>query len=123
MFFVLLLALGCAARVLLCRRFEPLPATRLADLLRGSRVLPAAVAITSVSEWIAVAAGANRAHWNGATWLQVALLAVVSALGVRAGLAQHRAGAAPGPGRVFADTRAGGPGGYHRLVRGPAAAG
>jgi hypothetical protein len=51
----------------------------------------AAVAVTAVSEWIAVAAGANRAQWNGATWLQVALLAMVSGLGARAALAQVRA--------------------------------
>ena len=33
-----------------------------------------------------MAAGANRAQWNGATWLQVAVLGVITALGIYAGL-------------------------------------
>ena len=91
MFFVPLLTVGCAGRVLLCRRKEPVPATRIGDLLRGGRVLLAAVAVTSVSEWISLAAGANRAQWNGATWVQVDMLAAISVLAIHAGRAQVRA--------------------------------
>lgn len=74
MFFVPLIALCCLARVSLCRKSEPLPVLRVNDLLRGCRVLLAAMGATLLSEWIALAIGENRAQWNGATILQVALI-------------------------------------------------
>ena len=91
MFFVPLLTAGCLARVLLCRRAEPLPVQRVTDLLRGCRVVLGLIVITALAQWAAVAAGANRALWNGATWLQIGFLAVTTVL------AAHRRGpAAPG---------------------------
>ena len=39
MFFVPLVALSCLARVSLCRRSEPLPMTRVRNLLRSCRVI------------------------------------------------------------------------------------
>jgi hypothetical protein len=74
-----LIAALCMPRLLLCRRSEPLPATRIRDLLRGCRVLLAGVGLTLASEWVSVVIGDNRAAWNGATWLQVAVLALLSA--------------------------------------------
>ncbi len=78
MFFVPFVAAYCVVRVPLCRRFEPLPLVRVRDLLRGARVVLLSVALTLVSEWTAVAIGANRSAWNGATLLQVAVLAALS---------------------------------------------
>jgi hypothetical protein len=74
-----LIAVLCMPRLLLCRRSEPLPVTRIRDLLRGCRVLLAGVGLTLASEWVSVVIGDNRAAWNGATWLQVGALALLSA--------------------------------------------
>ena len=84
MFFVPLLAAGSLARVLLCRRAEPLPVQRVTDLLRGCRVVLGLIVVTSLAQWVAVAAGANRSLWNGATWLQIGFLAVTTVLTARA---------------------------------------
>ena len=97
MFFVPFIAACCLARVSLCRRSEPLPVTRVRDLLRGCRVVLAAAAATLVAEWISVAIGENRAQWNGATWLQVGLLALMTALTVRAAVSLRRVPALPLP--------------------------
>jgi len=78
-FMILLIAVLCMPRLLLCRRSEPLPATRIRDLLCGCRVLLAGVGLTLASEWVSVVIGDNRAAWNGATWLQVGALALLSA--------------------------------------------
>jgi len=80
MFFVPLLTVGCLARVLLCRRAEPLSVQRVTDLLRGCRVVLGLIVVTALAEWVAVAAGANRAQWTGATWLQVGFLALTTVL-------------------------------------------
>jgi hypothetical protein len=84
MFFVPLLAVYCLARVPLCRRSEPLPSSRATDLMRGCRLMLAVVVATLLTEWASVATGANRPQWNGATWLQVGLLAAMTVLAVRA---------------------------------------
>jgi hypothetical protein len=97
MFFVPLIAACCLARVSLCRRSEPLPVGRVRDLLRGCRVLLAAAAVTLLSEWVSVAIGANRAQWDDATWLQVGLLALMTALTVRAAVSMRRVPALPLP--------------------------
>jgi hypothetical protein len=78
-FLVPLIAVMCVPRLLLCRRSEPLPATRIRDVLRGCRVVLAGVGVTLASEWVSVVIGDNRAAWNGATWLQVGALALLSA--------------------------------------------
>jgi hypothetical protein len=82
MFFVPLLTAGSLARVLLCRRAEPLPVQRATDLLRGCRVVLGLIMVTSLAQWVAVAAGANHSLWNGATWLQIGFLAVTTVLTV-----------------------------------------
>src|SRR6059058_3089368 len=73
-FFVPLIAVLCVPRLLPCRRPEPLPATRIRDVLRGCRVVLAGVGLTLGSQWVSFMIGDNRAAWNGATWLQVAVL-------------------------------------------------
>ncbi len=78
MFFVPLIAVFCAPRVMLCRKSEPLPAARVRDILRGCRVVVTGVSLTLLTEWIALVIEDNRAQWNRATWLQVALLGVMS---------------------------------------------
>jgi hypothetical protein len=95
MFFVPLIAVCCLARVSLCRRSEPLPSLRVLDLLRGCRVVLAAIALTLLSEWIAVATKANQAQWDRATWLQIGLLVVLTALAGNAGVYLRRASTSP----------------------------
>ncbi len=82
MFYVPLIAAFCVPRVLLCRRSEPLPATRILDLIRGCRVVVVGVSLTLSAEWFSVAIGDNRAQWNDATWLQIGLLVAMSALDI-----------------------------------------
>ncbi|MGD0834069.1 MAG: hypothetical protein ABSA40_06535 [Candidatus Dormibacteria bacterium] len=97
-FFVPLVALLCAARAPLCRRSEPLPIARVQGLLRGCQVAAGAMAITLLTEWAAVAAGANRGAWDGITALLIGSVAVSTAL---TGLAIHdlvRAGMPRGDG-------------------------
>jgi len=91
MFLVPLIAACCLVRVMLCRRFEPLPKPRVVDLLRGCQVVLAAISFTLLTEWIAVAAGANRSAWDRATWLQVGALVLLTALTARAAVNLRRA--------------------------------
>lgn len=79
MFFVPLISLLCAPRVLLCRRSEPLLAARIADVLRGCRVVLAGVSLTLLVEWISFVIGDNRAAWNSTTWPQIGLLSLMTA--------------------------------------------
>jgi hypothetical protein len=78
MFFVPLIAVFCVPRVMLCRRSEPLPAARVLDVLRGCRLVLAGVGLTLLTEWVSVLIRENRAEWNGATWLQIGLLLLMS---------------------------------------------
>ncbi len=78
MFFVPLMALACMPRILLCRRHEPMPASRIRDILRGCRVVVAGSTITLAVEWISVAIMDNRSAWNELTALQIGLLALMS---------------------------------------------
>jgi hypothetical protein len=78
MFFVPLIAISCAPRVLLCRRFEPLLASRIRDVLRGCRVVLAGVSLTLLVEWVSFAIEDNRATWNWATWIQIGLLSLMT---------------------------------------------
>jgi hypothetical protein len=91
-FFVPLIALLCLPRVLLCRRFEPLPSARIRDVLRGCRVVLAGISLTLAAEWISVLIGDNRAQWNWATLLQIALLAMTSAVDLVLIVALRRVG-------------------------------
>jgi hypothetical protein len=78
MFFVPFVAVLCIPRILLCRRSQPLSTARISDVLRGCRAVLTCVSITLASEWIALVIHDNRRAWNGATWLQIGLLAVMS---------------------------------------------
>lgn len=79
MFFVPLIAVLCVPRVLLCRRSQPLPAARIRDVLRACRVVLAGISVTLLAEWISFVIRDNHAQWNQATWLQIGLLAVMTA--------------------------------------------
>jgi len=97
MFFVPLIAVLCAPRVLLCRRAEPLPSARIRDVLRGSRVILAGITLTLAAEWISVFVRDISVQWNGATRLQIGMLVVMSGLDLGGILAVRRAGL-PRPG-------------------------
>ena len=49
-----------------------------------------AIAVTLLSEWIAVAVRASHAKWDGATGLQVGLLVVMKVLACKAGINLRR---------------------------------
>ncbi|ALE06440.1 hypothetical protein AL755_14850 [Arthrobacter sp. ERGS1:01] len=74
-----------AIRTLLCRRNRPLPARRVADLLRLSLAILLVVAITQLGEWIATVLGLHRVQWNAETGWQIAALAAMSAATVVSG--------------------------------------
>lgn len=92
MFFVPLVAVLCAPRVLLCRRAEPLPTARIHDVLRGCRVILAGITLTLAAEWVSVFVRDSSVRWNGATWLQIGMLVVMSGLDAGAVLVVRRAG-------------------------------
>jgi hypothetical protein len=100
MFLVPLAAAFFLVQVSLCRKAEVLPAGRARSVLRGRRVAVIVMTATLASCWISVAAGANRAQWNGsATTALVAGLAVVTGLDIRAVVRLVRA---PRLGRSYA---------------------
>jgi hypothetical protein len=99
MFFVPLIGLFCVPRVLLCRRSDPLSAARIGDVLRGCRVVLAGISLTLLAQWIAVAIRENRGQWNEATWLQIGLLAAMSAASLAVIGELRRVGLPRGAGR------------------------
>ena len=75
----LLVVMG-VLRVQLCRRYEPVPARRVVDLLRVCRVAVGLSLVTQAAEWIAVALGRNSGRWTaGTSWQVVALGALTVA--------------------------------------------
>jgi hypothetical protein len=86
-FFVVLTAAMGGVRISLCRRDGSLPVARVISVLRGGRVLIAAMLMTVVADWISVVLGADRATWNATTATVVVMLALLTALIVAAGLA------------------------------------
>ncbi len=93
----LLVAAG-GLRVQLCRRYEPLSARRLVDLLRVCAAALGACLATEVAEWVAVALRGHYAVWTAVTVWQIAALAVLSAATIAVGVLLHRA--TRGVGRV-----------------------
>jgi hypothetical protein len=90
-FFVPMVASLCLLRLPACRRDQPLPVRRAADLLRAGRVAFAAIALTLVSDWASVALRANRPAWSPATALLVVALAVLTGAAAVGGANLHRA--------------------------------
>jgi hypothetical protein len=86
-----LLVITGALRAQLCRRYEPLPARRLVDLVRAAWVAVWLSGATALAEWIAVALGLHRAEWTAATAWQVAALGVLSVAIIACGVLLHRA--------------------------------
>jgi hypothetical protein len=89
----LLVVIG-VSRIFLCRRDEPLPSRRVADLLRVSSAALGVCLATQVAEWVAVALGRHRGDWTGSTTWQILLLALLTASTVAAGVLTLRAGRA-----------------------------
>ena len=104
LFFVPLIAVLCAPRVLLCRRAEPLPTARIRDVLRGCMVILAGITLTLAAEWISVCVRDVSVQWNGATWLQIGMLVVMSVLDIGGILAVRRAGLPRLGGELAPDT-------------------
>ncbi|MGA7986897.1 MAG: hypothetical protein WCB51_00700, partial [Candidatus Dormiibacterota bacterium] len=105
-FFVPLATLVALVRIALCRRSEPLPASRALGILRCGRVALATMAATVLADWVSVILQANRVEWNGITPWLVVLLALTTVAVAPAGVLVRRAtlrmphardGASPGP--------------------------
>jgi hypothetical protein len=103
-FFVPLTAAMGIVRMSLCRRSVALPIARVVSVLRGARVLVAAMLVTVLTDWISVALHVDRAAWNGATGAIIALLALVTLLVAAAGIGVVRAS------RLVGDLHDGSPG-------------
>jgi hypothetical protein len=78
MFFVPIVATLIAVRMLLCRRAQPLPVHRVAQLLRAAVVSGLLISATYATDWVAVAEHAERSRWNDRTPGLIAALGVVS---------------------------------------------
>lgn len=87
----LLVSIGLL-RVQLCRRYKPLPARRLTDLLRVAGTALGVCLVTEVAQWVAVALGRHQATWTVVTSGQVVVLAGLTAATVGAGVLVRRAG-------------------------------
>lgn len=84
MFFVPLIVVCVLVQVHLCRRAEPLLASRVMAVLRGCRVAVGAITIELLSGWIALALQANRSHWTPlATGIGISLLLLTSLVTVK----------------------------------------
>jgi hypothetical protein len=80
-FFLPIVGAFSAVRLALCRRLEPLPLSRLIDLVHGCVVLMVIAIATAASDWTAVLRGADRGSWSTVTpALVVALGILTSAL-------------------------------------------
>ncbi len=87
MFFVPLIAACLLVQITLCRRAEPLLASRVVAILRGCRVVVTAIAIELLSGWVALALEANKPQWTvPATGIEISLLVLTSLVTVRASL-------------------------------------
>jgi len=79
MFFVPLIAAYFLVPVSLCRKSEPLPVCRVLAILRGCRLAVSAIVVALLTDWAAVASGANHSQWTtGATGILVALLVLAT---------------------------------------------
>jgi len=76
--FVPLLAGGAMARVWLCRRWRPLRAARVRDLLRAAWLVSLSITVTVVADWVAVILGVHRAEWDGPGGLLIGALAILT---------------------------------------------
>lgn len=78
-------------RSLLCQRHRPLPARRLADILRVAGAALGACLITETAEWIAVILGRHRATWTVSTIYQIGVLGLLTAATLCASARTRRA--------------------------------
>jgi hypothetical protein len=78
LFFIPIVGGVSAVRLVLCRRWEPLPLDRLTGLAHGCVVLLVIASAVAASDWIAVLRGTDRASWTSATPILVAGLGVMT---------------------------------------------
>ncbi len=79
-FFVPALATLVAARSLLCQRSQDLPVSRVGDVTKASEVLGVMVAVTALTDWVALLCGADHHSWGFRTGILVAALALLTVL-------------------------------------------
>jgi hypothetical protein len=91
LFFVPLAAGLMLLRVPLCRRAQPLPASRLSGIQRAGTIVAISIGATLVADWSAVAVGAQRASWTGVTTLAVDALGLLTLVLVGAVVMHARA--------------------------------
>ena len=80
-----LLIVVASLRIPLCRRFEPLPARRLVDILNVCAIAVGLSVATQLAEWFAVAHGTHRAQWTTVTFSQLVVLAAMTGATVLCG--------------------------------------
>lgn len=83
-FFIPIVGGFSSVRLASCRRFEPLPVSRVIYLLHSCVVLLAIALATAASDWLAVVSAADRAAW---TWVTPALVAGLGLVTAFVGLA------------------------------------
>ena len=82
-FFVPMLVGICLLPLIHTKRSESLMPSSLIMLLRGCGVVIAVIILTLLSDWLSVAASANRKQWNGTTGLLIALLITMTVISGR----------------------------------------
>ena len=97
LFCIPLIVAPSALRLAAGSRSEPVPATRLTDLVRAAGTGLTVMAATIAAEWAAVALRANSAAWNSGTGIQVGVLAVFGAATLGCGASLCRASTALRP--------------------------
>jgi hypothetical protein len=83
-FLIPIVAAISAVRLALCRRVEPLPLSRVIDLIHGCLLLLVVVLATVGSDWIAVVLGADRGSWTTVTPALVAGLGFLTLIALLA---------------------------------------
>lgn len=94
LFLVPMLLAALIVRVQLCRANRPLPSRRISDLLRCARLALAAVALTVLTDWCAVALQEHASVWSQPGEALIAALGLLTILVVVAAAALVAAGSA-----------------------------
>jgi hypothetical protein len=83
-FLIPIVAAFSAVRLALCRRVEPLPLSRVIDLLHGCVLLLVVTLAWAGSDWIALVVGADRGSWTAVTPALVAGLGLLTLIALLA---------------------------------------
>jgi len=69
-------------RIMLCRQDEPLPLSRIVDMLRGCGAILAIVLSSLLADWISVGLRANQPTWSAMTPILIGSLGLVTFVAV-----------------------------------------